>query len=124
IRLAGQGGAGLGKGPAGDLYLKVEFRPHPLFRVDGRDLYLDLPLAPWEAALGTKVKIPTPESRVDLKVPPNTKNGHKLRLKGRGLPGTPPGDLYVQIGIALPPAVTEDAKAWYRQMSKNLNFNP
>src|SRR5690606_22848971 len=90
IRLAGQGGAGLGKGPAGDLYLKVEFRPHPLYRLDGRDLYLDLPLAPWEAALGTSVKIPTPEGRVDLKVPPNTRNGRKLRLKGRGLPGTPP----------------------------------
>lgn len=124
IRLSGQGGAGMGRGPAGDLYLKVEFNPHPLYRVDERDLYLDLPLAPWEAALGTSVKIPTPEGKVDLKIPPNSTSGRKLRLKGRGLPAKTPGDLYAQISIALPPATTDKDKALYRQMAENFSFNP
>lgn len=124
IRLSGQGGPGVGRGPAGDLYLKVEFNPHPLYRVEDRDLYLDLPLAPWEAALGTSVKIPTPEGKVDLKVPPNSTSGRKLRLKGRGLPGKTPGDLYAQISIALPPATTDKDKALYRQMAENFSFNP
>lgn len=124
IRLTGQGAAGAGRGPAGDLYLKMEFNPHPLYRVEERDLYLELPLAPWEAALGTNVKIPTPEGKVDLKIPPNSTSGRKLRLKGRGLPGKIPGDLYAQISIALPPATTDEDKALYRQMAENFSFNP
>jgi curved DNA-binding protein len=124
IRLAGQGTPGLGGGPAGDLYLEVVFKPHRLYRVDGRDLYLDLPLAPWEAALGAKVKVPTPEGVVDLTVPAGSAAGRKLRLKGRGIPGNPAGDLYVELQIALPPAETEAAREFYRTMQQELAFNP
>ncbi len=124
IRLAGQGAPGMGKGPAGDLYLEVAFKPHPYYRIEGRDLYIDLPLAPWEAALGAKVKVPTPGGVVDLKIPPNSKPGRKLRLKGRGIPNKPAGDLYVVLQIALPPADSEQAKALYRKMEQEMAFNP
>lgn len=124
IRLAGQGGAGRGQGEAGDLYLEVELRPHPLYRVEGRDVFLELPVAPWEAALGASVKAPTPTGAVDLKIPPGSANGRKLRLKGRGIPSKPAGDLYVVLQIALPPAETEAAKALYRKMAEELRFNP
>lgn len=124
IRLAGQGAPGMGGGEAGDLYLEVDVRKHPLYRVDGADVYLDLPLAPWEAALGTTIKAPTPTGAVDLKVPPNSQPGRKLRLKGRGLPGKEPGDLYVVLQVRLPPAETDDAKALYREMESKLGFNP
>lgn len=124
IRLAGQGGAGSGQGKAGDLYLQIEFNPHRLFRVDGKNVLLDLPVAPWELALGSTVKTPTPGGTVDLKIPPGTLSGKKLRLKGRGIPGTPPGDLYVILQIALPAADNEQAKALYRDMQQKLDFNP
>ena len=113
IRLAGQGGPGIGEGKAGDLYLEVEFRPHRWYRVEGRDVYLDLPVAPWEAALGASVKAPTPGGTVEFKIPPNSAAGRKLRLKGRGIPASPPGDLYVVLQIALPPADGEAARAIY-----------
>ena len=124
IRLVGQGSVGSDASPAGDLYLEVEFSPHRLYHVDGRDLYLDLPLAPWEAALGATVKVPTPEGAVDVKVPPGTKNGGKLRLKARGIPGKPAGDLYTLLSIALPPANTERARVLYQEMARELPFNP
>ena len=124
IRLAGQGGAGIGKGSAGDLYLKVEFRPHRLYKTEGRDVYLDLPVAPWEAALGATVKTPTPIGTVDLKVPAGSDGGRKLRLKGRGIPGKPAGDFYVVLNIALPPANSDAAKAVYGEMARTLKFNP
>ncbi len=124
IRLAGQGGAGMGKGKAGDLYLEVEFRPHPFYHVEGRDVFLDLPVAPWEAALGATVKAPTPTGAVDLKVPAGSTGGRKLRLKGRGIPGATPGDLYVVLQLTLPPADTAAAKAAYREMEQALKFNP
>jgi curved DNA-binding protein len=124
IRLVGQGSAGVGEGKAGDLYLQIEFRPHPFYRVDGRDLYLDLPVAPWEAALGATVKVPTLGGIVELKIPDGSVSGRKLRLKGRGLPGDPPGDCYVILAIALPPADTEAAKDVYRKMAQELSFNP
>jgi curved DNA-binding protein len=124
IRLAGQGTPGFGGGMAGDLYLDVEFKPHHLYRVDGRDLYLDLPLAPWEAALGDRVKVPTPEGIVDLTIPAASTAGRKLRLKGRGIPGKPAGDLYVVLQIALPPADSESARQLYRTMQQELAFNP
>ncbi len=124
IRLAGQGSGGIGEGRAGDLYLQVEFRAHPIYRVDGRDLYIDLPVAPWEAALGATVKVPTLGGIVELKIPEGSGSGRKLRLKGRGLPGDPPGDCYVILAIALPPADSEAAKALYRKMENELNFNP
>ncbi len=124
IRLKGQGSPGLGGGPAGDLLLEVAFNPHRLYKVKGKDVYLDLPVAPWEAALGAKVKVPTPSGIVDLNVPAGSKQGKKLRLKGRGLPSKVPGDFYVVLQIALPPADTEKAKELYRKMQQELDFNP
>ena len=124
IRLTGQGAPGIGKGEAGDLYLEVEFNPHRAYKVEGRDVFLELPVAPWEAAMGATVKAPTPRGAVELKVPPGTSAGRKLRLKGRGIPGQPPGDLYVVVQIALPPAETEAGKAAYREFEKALPFNP
>jgi len=124
IRLAGQGSPGFGGGGAGDLYLEVEFKPHPFYRVEGRDLYLDLPVAPWEAALGAQVKAPTPGGIIDLKIPPGSSSGRKLRLKGRGIPGRSPGDLYAVLHIALPPGSSERAKDFYRRMAQEMAFNP
>ena len=124
IRLAGQGSSGPGGGPAGDLLLEIEFNPHRHFRADGKALYLDLPVAPWEAALGASIKVPTPAGPVDLKIPPNSFQGRKLRLKGRGIPARDPGDLYVVLQIALPPADSERAKDLYRQMRDELGFRP
>ena len=123
IRLVGQGAPGLGGG-AGDLYLEVEFRPQSLYRVEGRNVYLDLPVAPWEAALGATVKAPTPAGPVELKVPPGSASGSKLRLKGRGIPGNPPGDFYVVLTIEAPPADNEATRRLYQQMAQELNFNP
>ncbi len=123
IRLAGQG-SDKGSGAAGDLYIEVDFQPHPLYRADGRDLYLDLPVAPWEAALGATVKTPTPAGSVELKIPAGSHAGTKLRLKGRGIPAAAPGDLYVLLQIALPPAHDEKAKAAYRALAEALPFNP
>ena len=124
IRLAGQGSPGMGKGGAGDLFLQVDFRSHAHYQVEGRDVYLDLPLAPWEAALGAKVKVPVPDGVVDLKIPAGTQAGKRLRLKGRGIPGKPPGDFYVVIQIALPKAENEQAKILYREMEQKMAFNP
>jgi curved DNA-binding protein len=124
IRLAGQGERPPGEGTPGDLYIEVEFQPHPLYRVDGRDLFLDLPVAPWEAALGASVKTPTPTGTVDLKIPAGSHAGSKLRLRGRGIPASPPGDFYVILQIALPSADDDKAKAAYAAMAAALPFNP
>lgn len=124
IRLSKQGGAGIGQGEPGDLYLEVAFRPHALYRVEGADVFLDLPVAPWEAALGAAVKVPTPTGTVDLKIPAGSSGGRKLRLKGRGIPARQPGDLYVELRVALPPADSAAAKAAYRELEKALHFNP
>ncbi len=124
IRLAGQGSPGLGGGPSGDLYLEVAFKPHRHFRIEGRDLFLDLPLTPWEAALGAKIKIPTLTGKVDLKIPEASQSGRKLRLKERGLPGSPPGDLYVELSIHTPPSQNESVRGLYEQLAKAAPFNP
>jgi curved DNA-binding protein len=124
IRLAGQGARPSGEGKAGDLYIEVEFRPHPLYRIEGRNLTLELPVTPWEAALGASVQTPTPGGKVDLKIPAGSHAGSKLRLKGRGIPANPPGDLYVELQIALPAATDEAAKAAYAAMAAALPFNP
>jgi len=123
IRLSGQGGPSAGAS-AGDLYLEVEIQPHPYYRVEGRDVYLDLPITPWEAALGATVKVPTLGGTVEIKVPEGSSSGRKMRLKARGLPGNPPGDGYVILNIAIPPANTEQAKALYRKMEQEMSFNP
>jgi curved DNA-binding protein len=124
IRLAGQGGAGYGGGDAGDLYLEVDFNPRSHYRVEGADVYLDLPLAPWEAALGAMVKVPTPAGAVDLKVPAGSQPGKKLRLKGRGIPAREAGDLYVVLQIALPKAENESQRRIYEEMKREFSFNP
>ncbi len=124
IRLSGQGSPGMGKGRAGDLYLEIEFNKHPVFRVEGRDVYLELPVAPWEAALGATVKAPTPDGPVDLKIPKGTTRGRKLRLQKRGIPGNPPGDLYVEVVITLPPAESDKARELYQKMQQDLAYNP
>ncbi len=124
LRLAGQGAPGGGKGSPGDLYLEVAFNPHPLFRVDERDVHVELSLAPWEAALGAKVTAPTPEGPIQLTIPAGSTAGRKMRLRGRGLPGTPLGDLYVALSIALPPANTEAEKEAYRSFERAFRFNP
>ncbi len=124
IRLSGQGSPGMGKGKTGDLYLEIEFNPHSFYKVEGRDVYLDLPVTPWEAALGASVKVPTPEGSVDLKIPKGSNSGRKLRLKARGIPNKPPGDLYIVLQITLPPADNDNAKELYRQMEQELAYNP
>jgi len=124
IRLAGQGMPGEANAPNGDLYLPIAFQAHDLYRVDGRDVYLDLPITPWEAALGAKFKVPTPNGAVNLNIPQGSQAGRKLRLKGRGIPGTPKGDLLVTLNIVLPAAETDSARELYREMKKQLAFNP
>jgi curved DNA-binding protein len=124
IRLAGQGAQGQGESKPGDLYIEVEFQPHPLYHVDGKDLLLELPVTPWEAALGATVKTPTPNGAVELKIPRGSHAGSKLRLKGRGIPSTPPGDFYVTLQIALPPANDDKAKAAYAALAAALPFDP
>lgn len=125
IRLVGQGAPGRGQGKPGDLYLEVEFRPHEHYRVEQRDVYLELPVSPWEAALGATVKAPTPGGIVELKIPPGTTAGNKLRLKQRGIPGDAPGDFYVVLQIVQPPADTESDKAFYSKMAEQFkSFNP
>jgi curved DNA-binding protein len=117
LRLAGQGSPGSGGLPAGDLYLEIALKPHAHFRVDGPDVYLDLPVAPWEAALGATVMTPTPDGKIELTIPAGSGPGRKLRLRGRGLPGAPPGDMYVLLSIALPPSDTPAAKAAYAELA-------
>jgi curved DNA-binding protein len=126
LRLAGQGGKGLAGGRDGDLYITVRLRPHPLYRVSGHDLYLDLPVTPWEAVLGASVEVPTPAGAVALKVPPNTRAGQQLRLSGRGLPraGGEAGALYAIVQIAVPPAAGERERALYRQLAEVPGFDP
>ena len=124
IRLAGQGEKLPGESKAGDLLLEVEFAPHARYRPEGRDLHLDLPVAPWEAALGASVPVPTPGGTVELKVPAGSKAGSRLRLRGRGLPSNPPGDLYVTLQVVLPPANDAAARAAYEAFAAAAPFNP
>jgi curved DNA-binding protein len=124
IRLSGQGENGSGQGKAGDLYLEIQFRAHPLYKIEGKDVYLSLPIAPWEAALGEKIKVPTPSGIIDLKIPPNSISGRKMRLKGRGIPAKKTGDFYVVLDIALPKADTDKAREAYLEFKKAMNFNP
>lgn len=124
VRLAGQGSPGTGRGRRGDLYLEVSLRRHPLFAVEGRDLTLTLPIAPWEAALGATVTVPTLDGPVDLHVPPGSRAGQKLRLKGRGLGGGTGADQYVLLQIVLPPADSPRARELYEAMRRDLPFDP
>jgi len=125
IRLAGQGAPGIGGGASGDLYLEVRLLPHPLYQVEDKNITLTLPLAPWEAALGAQVQVPTLGGKVRLNIPANSQSGQKLRLRGRGLPGSPPpGDQYVVLQIVNPPADSVAARELFRRMAGELDFNP
>ncbi len=126
LRLPGKGGKGLNGGRDGDLYLIIHLLPHPLFRATGHDLYVDLPLAPWEAALGATVEVPTLHGAVHLKVPAGTRSGQKLRLAKRGLPNPREGvgDLYAVAQIVLPAELSEDERKLYQQLADGSTFNP
>jgi curved DNA-binding protein len=126
LRLPGKGGRGLHGGRDGDLYLNIHLLPHPLFRASGHDLYLDLPLAPWEAVLGATVEVPTLEEKVRLKIPAGTRSGQQLRLSGRGLPRPREGrgDLYAVVHIAVPAALGERERALYKQLAEASGFDP
>jgi curved DNA-binding protein len=124
IRLAGQGSPGVGGAPAGDLLLEVHFRPHPRFRAEGRDLRLTLPVAPWEAALGAIIPVEMPNGSLRVRIPAGAQSGHTLRVRGKGIPGTPPGDLLIEARVVLPPADTPKARELYESMARELAFDP
>jgi len=124
IRLSGQGAPSVNNGPKGDLYITIHIDKHPLFDVKGNDIYVTLPLAPWEAALGATVMVPTLGGNVDLKIPPGSQGGQTMRLKNRGLSGSAAGDQFVLLKIVIPPANTDAAKALYEKMAADMPFNP
>jgi curved DNA-binding protein len=124
IRLAGQGEQSTGGGKPGDLYLEVHIKPHRLFQLEGRDVTLTLPIAPWESALGATVTVPTLGGGVEMRIPPNSQSGQKMRLRGRGLPGPTPGDQYIQLKLVVPPANTPEARGVFEEMKQKLDFNP
>jgi curved DNA-binding protein len=123
IRLAGQGSPGTGGGPPGDLFLEINLRPHPLFKLEGRDVTVVLPVAPWEAALGETVSVPTLGGAVEMKLPAGARSGQRLRLRGRGLPGPVAGDQYVTLAIVLPPD-SPQAREFFARMKQELPFDP
>jgi curved DNA-binding protein len=126
VRLAGEGGGGAGGGPTGDLFLRVRIKPHPRFRVEGRDLYMDLPLTPWEAALGATVEVPTLSETRRLKVPAGSPSGRRLRLRGEGMPsqGGKPGDLYATVKIMVPKRLSKDERELFERLAEVSRFNP
>ncbi|MCW2948360.1 MAG: heat shock protein DnaJ protein, partial [Actinoallomurus sp.] len=126
IRLAGQGGRGGDGGTAGDLYLIVRIRPDSRYRVEGRDIYVQLPLAPWEAALGTRAPIDTPGGEAKVTVPPGSSCGRRLRLRGRGLPNPrgKPGDLFAEVQIMVPPTLSPEERRLFEELAATSSFDP
>jgi curved DNA-binding protein len=126
IRLAGEGGRGAAGGSAGDLFLRVRLKPHPRFRVQGRDLYVELPVAPWEAALGATVEVPTLEGRTRIKVPPGSSSGRRLRLKDEGMPGQTggSGDLYATVKIEVPKKLSKEERQLFERLAEVSSFDP
>jgi len=124
IRLPGQGSRSAEDGKPGDLFLEVRFEPHRVFRADGCDILVELPVSPWEASLGGVVTAPTLGGKVELKIPPDSQTGQRLRLKGRGLPGDPPGDEYVILKLVNPPGDLAGVRDAYRKMAETVRFNP
>jgi curved DNA-binding protein len=124
--LAGQGGKGSSGASAGDLYLLVELLPHASLRLEGKDLYTTLPVAPWEAALGTRVRLPTLDGAVNVKVPPGSSSGRRIRLKGKGFPDarSGAGDLYADIKIVLPESLTDRERSLFEELAKVSRFQP
>ncbi|HHT00531.1 MAG TPA: J domain-containing protein [Thiomicrospira sp.] len=123
IRVKGKGFSGFNGGPNGDVIIQVNLEKHPLYKVEEKDVYLDLPITPWEAALGAKVEIPTLKGKVKMAIAPGTQSGAKLRIKGRGL-GVTPGNQYVIVQIHTPPATTDADKELYEKMAEQMPFNP
>lgn len=124
IRLSGQGGSGVHGGARGDILITVTVNKHHLFDVMDNDIYLTLPITPWEAALGTTIVVPTLSGKIDLKIPAGSQGGQKLRIKDRGLPGKTPGNQYVLLKISTPPAHTKEATELYQKMAEVMPFNP
>ncbi|MFE5192021.1 DnaJ C-terminal domain-containing protein [Streptomyces sp. NPDC056628] len=127
IRLAGEGGRGSGDAPAGDLYLRVRIRPHPRFRLDGRDVYVQLPVAPWEAALGATVPVPTPGgSTAKVTVPAGSSSGRRLRLRGEGMPNPrgADGDLYAEVRVMVPPKLSDRERELFEELAATSSFDP
>lgn len=126
LRVPGRGGPGLGSGPAGDLFLEIRLKPHPRFRPVGHDLYLELPIAPWEAALGAEIELPTLAGTARVTVRPGMRNGQKLRLAGKGLPRRKEGagDLYGVIQIVMPEQIGDRERELYRELAEASAFNP
>lgn len=125
IRLKGQGGPGFGKGPAGDLYLRIRLVPHPMFDVSGQDLTVTVPLAPWEAALGGKVTVPTLSGKISLSISPNSQTGQRLRIKGQGLKNRKSqGDLYALLKIVMPTQSSKEAELLWKELAEKAHFNP
>ena len=124
IRLAGQGSPGTQNAPAGDLLLEIGIRDDEHFRLDGRDIHLVLPIAPWEAALGATITVPTLGGDVELKIPPGSDSGKRMRLRGRGMPGRTPGDQFVTLEIHAPPAQTDAQRKFYEDMAEAFDYDP
>ena len=124
IRLAGQGSPGIGGGPAGDLLLEVAFKPHPRYRVDGRDVHVTVPLAPWEAALGAVVPVDTPAGKLEVRIPAGAQSGRQMRVRGKGIASATPGDLYLDLQVVLPSADEPKARELYEAMKRDLAFDP
>jgi len=123
LRLAGKGGPGSGNAPNGDLYIELKIAPHKMFEVNGKDIYISLPITPWEAALGATVQVPVLAGTVEMKIPAGAQGGNTLRLKGKGLPGKPAGDQYVVLKIVTPKANTAEQKKMYKEMAEAFNFD-
>jgi len=127
LRVPGKGGPGMGSGPAGDLYINISLRPHPLFRVSGHDVILEVPVTPWEATLGASVEVPSLEGTVNLKIPPGSKAGQRLRVRGKGLPrpkGDEHGDFYAVLQIVTPSVLSDHERDLYKQLADASSFNP
>jgi curved DNA-binding protein len=126
LRLRGKGGPGANGGPTGDLYLNVSVVPHPLFRANGHDLDLEVPVTPWEAALGAQIEVPTLDGDVTMKLPPGSRSGQKLRLAGKGLPkpGGGSGDLYAAVSVVVPPTLSERERQAYEELRDASRFDP
>lgn len=124
LRLSGQGHSGTGGGAAGDLYLEIGFKADARYRIEGRDVYESVPVTPWEAALGARIEVATPSGKVEVGVPMGSQTGRKLRLKGRGIPGHPVGDLYLLLDVVLPAADTAKARELYETMAREMAFDP
>lgn len=126
LRVPGKGGPGMNGGPAGDLYLNISVQPHPLFKLSGHDLYLDVPIAPWEAALGANAEVPTMEGKVRLKIQPGARSGQRLRLAGKGLPlpGGGNGDFYAVLQIVVPDKLSAEERKQFEEMARTSAFNP